>query len=82
MGPSHVARLRKVGHQRAAHRRATRSSPPRPGSPIAAAVREGFSDSLLGSAAVASQPHPERKSVLVELNALLLTDLPAASYFA
>ena len=42
-------------------------------------MREGFSDSLLGSAAIASQPHPERKSVLVERNALLLTDMPAAS---
>ncbi|HKW81464.1 MAG TPA: zinc-dependent metalloprotease, partial [Casimicrobiaceae bacterium] len=49
------------------------------GSPLARAVRESTSDSLLGSVPVASQPHPERKSVLIEANALLLTDLPAAS---
>lgn len=49
------------------------------GSPIARAVRESTSDSLLGAVPLASQPHPERKSVLIELNALLLTDLPAGS---
>jgi hypothetical protein len=41
------------------------------------AVRTGFSPSLLGSAPVASQPHPDRKSVLVEANPLLLSDLLA-----
>ena len=46
------------------------------GTPIARAVREGFSDSLLSSGAVVSQPHLERKSVLVDANALLLTDIP------
>jgi hypothetical protein len=49
------------------------------GSPEARAVADGFSDSLLASAAVASQPHPDRKSVLVEANALFLTDLPGAA---
>jgi hypothetical protein len=49
------------------------------GSPEARAVAAGFSDSLLASAAVASQPHPERKSVLVEANALFLNDLPGAA---
>jgi hypothetical protein len=81
MGPSHIARLRKVGPSVqliAANTQYTAKA----GTPIAAAVREGFSESMLGSAAIASQPHAERKSVLVELNALLLTDLPAASYFA
>ncbi len=49
------------------------------GSPEARAVAAGFSDSLLASAAIASQPHPERKSVLVEANALFLNDLPGAA---
>jgi Met-zincin/Domain of unknown function (DUF5117)/Domain of unknown function (DUF5118) len=49
------------------------------GTPLARAVRESTSDSLLGSVPVASQPHPERKSVLIELNPLLLSDLPAGS---
>ena len=49
------------------------------GTPLARAVRESTSDSLLGAVPVASQPHPERKSVLIELNPLLLSDLPAGS---
>src|SRR6185312_689617 len=49
------------------------------GTPLARAVRESTSDSLLGSVPVASQPHPERKSVLIELNPLLLSDPPAGS---
>jgi hypothetical protein len=49
------------------------------GTPIARAVRESSSDSLLSSVAVASLPHPERKSVLIEANALLLADIPGAA---
>lgn len=37
----------------------------------ARAVAEGFSESLLGSTAVASAPHPQRKSVLVDASFLL-----------
>jgi len=44
-------------------------------SPLARAVRDSTSDSLLGSVAVASAPHPERKSFLIDANALLLTDI-------
>jgi len=49
------------------------------GKPQQRAVSEAFSDSLLGSVPVASQPHPERKSVLIEANALLLTDIPGGN---
>ncbi|MEP6997455.1 MAG: zinc-dependent metalloprotease [Betaproteobacteria bacterium] len=49
------------------------------GTPLARAARESTSDSLLGSVPVASQPHAERKSVLIELNPLLLSDLPAGA---
>ncbi|ODU10243.1 MAG: hypothetical protein ABS84_05175 [Rubrivivax sp. SCN 71-131] len=45
------------------------------GTPEGRAVGAGFSASLLGSSAVASQPHPDRKSVLVEANPMLLADL-------
>lgn len=45
------------------------------GSPTGYAVASGFSDSLLGSSTVASQPHPDRKSVLVEAGPMFLTDL-------
>ncbi len=49
------------------------------GTPEARSVAEGFSDSLLASTAVLSAPHPERKSVLIEANALLFSDLTATS---
>ena len=51
----------------------------KPGSPEERSVKRSFSDSLLGSAPLASQPHPERKSVLIDANALLMTDIPRAS---
>jgi Met-zincin/Domain of unknown function (DUF5117) len=49
------------------------------GTPLALAAQQSFTDSLLGSATVASQPHPERKSVLVEANGLFLADIPGDS---
>jgi Met-zincin/Domain of unknown function (DUF5117) len=51
----------------------------KPNTPEARAVREAFSDSLLSAAPVVSQPHPERKSVLIEANALLFADIPGAN---
>jgi Met-zincin/Domain of unknown function (DUF5117) len=48
-----------------------------PGSPQARALDVALSPSLLSSSSVASQPHPERKTVLVEANALFLTDMLA-----
>jgi Met-zincin/Domain of unknown function (DUF5117)/Domain of unknown function (DUF5118) len=47
------------------------------GTPTGRAVEAGFSPSLLGSAPVLSLPHPERKSVLIEANALFVTDMLA-----
>jgi hypothetical protein len=49
--------------------------------PIAQGVKEGFTDSLLGATTVVSQPHPERKTVLIDANALLLTDIPVGERF-
>ena len=49
--------------------------------PIAEGVKEGFTDSLLGATSIVSQPHPERKTVLIDANALLLTDIPAGERF-
>ncbi len=46
-----------------------------PGSPEARAVADSYSHSLLGAVPVVSQPHPDRKSVLVEANPLFLTDM-------
>lgn len=49
------------------------------GSPTERAVRQSFTDSLLGSAPVLSQPHADRKSVLIDASALLITDIPGYS---
>jgi hypothetical protein len=46
-----------------------------PKSPQARAVAAGFAPSLLASTAVASQPHPERKTVLIDAGAIFLNDL-------
>jgi hypothetical protein len=45
------------------------------GSPEARAVADSYSNSLLASVPVASQPHPDRKSVLVEANGIFLGDM-------
>jgi hypothetical protein len=46
-------------------------------SPIAQAVKQSFTDSLLSTSSVVSAPHPELKSVLVDANLLLLlNDIP------
>jgi hypothetical protein len=45
------------------------------GTPEARAVSAAFSPSLLASTAVASAPHPQRKSVLVEANGLFVNDM-------
>ena len=45
------------------------------GTPQALSIAAGYSPSLLSSAPVLSLPEPERKSVLVEANALFVADL-------
>jgi hypothetical protein len=50
------------------------------GTPMGRAVARSFSDSILGTAKLESLPHPDRKSVLIDLGGLLLTDLPMMSY--
>ena len=47
----------------------------KPGSPEARAVAVSFSPSLLGTAPVASQPHPQRKTVLIDASSLFLSDM-------
>ena len=47
----------------------------RDGTPERHAVDAGFSPSLLGSTVVASQPHPESKSVLIDANPLFVGDM-------
>jgi hypothetical protein len=53
-----------------------------PGSPAARAVEKSFSDSILSSGKLASKPHPERKSLLVDLSDIFLaSDLPGLGQF-
>ncbi|MBL0730165.1 zinc-dependent metalloprotease [Piscinibacter sp. HJYY11] len=77
MGPSWLATFRKIGTsqmQLIALNNSFISSTPA----MKAAVEQGFSHSLLGSAAIASAPHPQRKSVLIDAG-FLLTDIPGYS---
>ncbi len=78
MGRGMIAHWRKVGNQiqLIAENHGFRAQP-RTGA--AHAVAEGFSESLLASAAVASLPHPEKKSLLLEANSLLLADIPGSA---
>lgn len=77
MQGANVVYLRRVGNQIQLLARNQKLRAPA-GSPLAVALRESVSDSLLASAPVVSAAHPERKTVLVEANALLLGDIPGA----
>jgi hypothetical protein len=78
LGDSHVARFHKIGTKvQLIAMNSTYFAAA--GTPEAHAVADAFSDSLLASAAVVSQPHPTRKSVLIEANALLLADIAGAN---
>lgn len=79
VGGDYLVELRKAGTNVQLIARNTTFTA-NPGSPEAFAVRDSFSDSLLGSAPVASAPHPERKSILIEANTLLLRDIPRGQY--
>ena len=49
------------------------------GTPLARAAKESFTDSLLAAAPVVSEPHPERKSILVDASGFFLNDIPATA---
>ena len=78
VGVSEIVEFRKVGQIVQLVARNVKYTA-KEGTPEAYAVAAGFSDSLLASTPVASQPHPERKSVLVEANALFVGDIPGAA---
>jgi hypothetical protein len=79
MGESYIASFHRLGTTQVQLIARNTEFFAKPDTPEARAVSEAFSDSLLGSAAVVSQPHPERKSVLIEANALLFADIPGAN---
>jgi hypothetical protein len=74
MGPAWLATFRKIGSS-LIQLIALNTNFIGNGAPMKAAVEQAFSASLLGSATIASAPHPERKSVLIDA-AFLLSDLP------
>lgn len=45
------------------------------------AVARGVSDSIMGSAKIESQPHPERGSILVDPSGFFIQDIAMVSYF-
>jgi hypothetical protein len=47
-----------------------------PGTPQARTTERSFTYAILGSSKIQSAPHPERKSILVNVSDYLLTDLP------
>jgi hypothetical protein len=79
-GTEHVVVLRRVGNtvQLVAVNLLARA---REGTPLAQAVAESYSGSLLAAAPLAAAPHPERKSLLVEAQALLGGDILALQTF-
>ncbi len=74
LGNSQVASFHRIGNQLQLVARNTLFKAPE-NSPLARAVRDSVSDSIIASAAVVSAPHAQRKSFLVEANALLLADV-------
>ncbi|MGH9784586.1 MAG: DUF5117 domain-containing protein, partial [Terriglobia bacterium] len=52
----------------------------REGTPMRRAVGRSFSESILGLSKVESLPHPDRKSVLIDVGPILLTDVPMLGF--
>jgi len=77
MGPSWLAAFRKTGATQV-QLIALNTSYVADGAPMKATVEQAFTQSLLGSAAIASGPHKESKAVLIDAS-FLLSDLPGYS---
>ncbi len=70
MGPSWLASFRRIGSQQiqlVAHNTGYVAS----GAPMEAVIEQAFSNSLLASTTIASAPHPQRKSILIDTSFLL-----------
>jgi hypothetical protein len=70
MGPSWLASLRKIGSQQI-QLIALNTDYVASGAPMRAVLDQAFSHSLLASATIASAPHAQRKSVLIDASFLL-----------
>ena len=78
MARSYLVEFRKIGNLVQLIAKNRRFIAP-DASPLSRAIEQSFTDSLLAAAPVVSQPHPEKKSILVEVNALFLADIPGAA---
>ena len=78
MGRRHVVIFHRIGNAMQLIAKNTRFIAAA-GTPAERAVQQSFTDSLIGSAPVLSQPHAERASVLIDASALLMTDIPGYS---
>ncbi|MEQ1804121.1 MAG: zinc-dependent metalloprotease [Burkholderiaceae bacterium] len=70
MGPSWLAAFRKIGSQQIQLIARSTDYVAR-GAPMEAVVEQAFSHSLLASAMIASAPHPQRNSILIDASFLL-----------
>ncbi len=52
-----------------------------PGTPASRYVARSFVDAILGSAKIQSKPHPERKSVVIDVSEMFVSDLPGFTPF-
>jgi hypothetical protein len=77
MGPSWLVSFRKINNT-LIQLVALNTDYVASGAPMKATVEQAFSHSLLASATIASAPHPERKSVLID-GAFLLSDIAGYS---
>ena len=77
MGGAQVVEFRRAGNnvQLVARNLSSRAGDK---APVSAALSESYSDSLMAFVPMAAQPHPERKSLLVDASALLFNDLVGA----
>jgi hypothetical protein len=77
MGPERAVVLRRIGN---GLQMVARNLHPRgpAGTPLALALEESYSDSLVAAVPLAAAPHPDRKSLLVDAMALLGGDINGA----
>ncbi|MBL8343262.1 MAG: zinc-dependent metalloprotease [Rubrivivax sp.] len=79
--PEHIVVLRRLGNSVQLHAMNLHARTAKEGTPLARALAESYSGSLLASAPLAASPHPERKSLLVDAQALLGGDIPGLQSF-
>lgn len=75
MGQEHIVEFKRIGNVLQLIAKNQRVRAPA-GTPLAGAIAESYSDSLLASTLVLSAAHPKRKTFLVDAAALFIGDIP------